>query len=72
MIRACWTNLFMIQHFIKVLTAQVLNNESEEINHKKCIAVNPGRLAKGEGGGTFVELDYSGGPDRINASIIGI
>ncbi len=38
----------------------------------KCICVNPGRLAKGEGGGTFAELNYSGGPDRSNASIIGI
>lgn len=38
----------------------------------KCICVNPGRLAKGEGGGTFVELNYYGSPDTSNASIIGI
>jgi len=38
----------------------------------KCICVNPGRLAKGEGGGTFAELNYYGGPDTSNASIIGI
>ncbi|KAL2332688.1 hypothetical protein Fmac_013901 [Flemingia macrophylla] len=51
---------------------KVLSGESEGINHKKCIAVNPGRLAKGEGGGTFVELDYCGGSEQINASIVSI
>ncbi|XP_020220772.1 DNA polymerase alpha subunit B [Cajanus cajan] len=56
-----------IKYFVKVLSS-----ESEGINHNKCIAVNPGRLAKGEGGGTFVELDYYGGSDQINASIVGI
>lgn len=56
-----------IKYFVKVL-----NGESEGINHVKCTAVNPGRLAKGEGGGTFVELDYNGGPDKISASIVGI
>ena len=50
----------------------MLNGESEETNGMKCIAVNPGRLAKGEGGGTFVELDYCGGPDKISASVVGI
>ncbi|TKY47740.1 DNA polymerase alpha subunit B [Spatholobus suberectus] len=56
-----------IKYFVKVLSS-----ENEGINHMKCIAVNPGRLAKGEGGGTFVELDYCGGADQINASIVGI
>ncbi|KAK7312005.1 hypothetical protein RJT34_10532 [Clitoria ternatea] len=56
-----------IKYFIKVLSS-----ENEGTNHKKCIAVNPGRLAKGEGGGTFVELDYCGGSDKINASIVSI
>lgn len=56
-----------LKYFVKVL-----DNEGEETNSMKCIAVNPGRLAKGEGGGTFVELDYSGGPDKINASILAI
>jgi len=51
---------------------QVLSSESEGINNSKCIAVNPGRLAKGEGGGTFVELHYGGGSHQINASIVGI
>lgn len=51
---------------------QVLSSEREGIDHAKCVAVNPGRLAKGEGGGTFVELDYCGGPDKINASVVGI
>ncbi|KAG4989983.1 DNA polymerase alpha subunit B [Glycine max] len=56
-----------IKYFVKVLSS-----ENEGINHTKCIAINPGRLAKGEGGGTFVELDYCGGSDQINASIVGI
>ncbi|CAL0308757.1 unnamed protein product [Lupinus luteus] len=56
-----------IKYFVKVL-----NGESEETNHRKCIAVNPGRLSKGEGGGTFLELDFNGGSDKIRASIVGI
>ncbi|KAK7387567.1 hypothetical protein VNO78_28462 [Psophocarpus tetragonolobus] len=56
-----------IKYFVKVLS-----NENEGISHTKCIAVNPGRLAKGEGGGTFVELDYCGGSDQVKASIVGI
>ncbi|XP_027334193.1 DNA polymerase alpha subunit B [Abrus precatorius] len=56
-----------IKYFVKVL-----NSEGEGINQSKCIAINPGRLAKGEGGGTFAELEYCGGSDKINASIVGI
>lgn len=55
------------------LEAQVLSlggNEGE--GQKKCICINPGRLAKGEGGGTFAELNYHRSPDMMNASIIGI
>ncbi|KAK7280899.1 hypothetical protein RIF29_08461 [Crotalaria pallida] len=55
-----------IKYFVKVL-----NGESEGVNKMECVAVNPGRLSKGEGGGTFLELDYRG-PDKINASIVGI
>lgn len=36
----------------------------------KCMCVNPGRLAKGIGGGTFVELHYNSEPEKSNASII--
>lgn len=46
--------------------------EGEEEEQVKCICVNPGRLTKGEGGGTFVELNYYGNSDTINSSIIGI
>ncbi|KAJ7945513.1 DNA polymerase alpha subunit B [Quillaja saponaria] len=56
-----------IKYFVKVIS----DGESEG-QQVKCISVNPGRLAKGEGGGTFAELDYNAGPDTINASIIGI
>lgn len=46
-------------------------SEGEE-QMKKCACINPGRLAKGEGGGTFVELKYQGSPDKMSASVIGI
>ncbi|CAL1413478.1 unnamed protein product [Linum trigynum] len=58
-----------MKYFIKVLT---LGGTTEGEEQKKCICINPGRLAKGEGGGTFAELDYSGSPDRMNASILSI
>jgi len=56
------------------LLAQVLSSGegSEGEEQAKCICVNPGRLAKGEGGGTFAELNYRGGPDTTNTCIIGI
>ncbi|XP_031269797.1 LOW QUALITY PROTEIN: DNA polymerase alpha subunit B [Pistacia vera] len=57
-----------MKYFVKVLSLG--ENEGEE--QKKCICINPGRLAKGEGGGTFAELNYHGSPDMMNASIIGI
>lgn len=57
-----------------LLWFQVLSHGERGEGEKpvKCICVNPGRLAKGEGGGTFVELNYYGSPDTSNASIIGI
>ncbi|XP_008222042.1 PREDICTED: DNA polymerase alpha subunit B [Prunus mume] len=58
-----------MKHFVKVLP---LGERGEEKEQVKCICVNPGRLAKGEGGGTFVELNYCGNPDTSNASITGI
>ncbi|KAL4278613.1 hypothetical protein GQ457_03G026450 [Hibiscus cannabinus] len=54
-----------IKYFVKVLSVG-----EEEM--KRCVCINPGRLAKGEGGGTFVELKYQGSPDKMNASIISI
>uniref|UniRef100_A0A165YAE5 DNA polymerase alpha subunit B n=1 Tax=Daucus carota subsp. sativus TaxID=79200 RepID=A0A165YAE5_DAUCS len=39
---------------------------------KKCLCVNPGRLARGEGGGFFVELNYHGSPESATASVIRI
>lgn len=58
-----------MKYFVKVLSH---GERGEGENPVKCICVNPGRLAKGEGGGTFVELNYYGSPDTSNASIIGI
>ncbi|XP_034700051.1 DNA polymerase alpha subunit B [Vitis riparia] len=55
--------------FVKVLSLGG-RNEGEEL--VKCICVNPGRLAKGEGGGHFVELNYQGSPDKTSASVIRI
>ncbi|KAK7849576.1 dna polymerase alpha subunit b [Quercus suber] len=58
-----------MKYFVKVLSLGEGGEGGEQV---KCICVNPGRLAKGEGGGTFAELNYYGGPDTSNASIIGI
>ncbi|GMI83477.1 DNA polymerase alpha 2, EMBRYO DEFECTIVE 2814 [Hibiscus trionum] len=54
-----------IKYFVKVLSVG-----GEET--KRCVCINPGRLAKGEGGGTFVELKYQGNPDKMSASILSI
>ncbi|KAG8051016.1 hypothetical protein GUJ93_ZPchr0009g2163 [Zizania palustris] len=53
--------------FVKVL---FLDGCSEE--PKRFICVNPGRLAKGIGGGTFVELNYNEDTDKTSASIVRI
>ncbi|VVB14842.1 unnamed protein product [Arabis nemorensis] len=53
-----------MRYFVKVLSV------GEDA--AKCVCVNPGRLAKGEGAGTFVELTYKGGPESMHASIISI
>ncbi|GAV81162.1 LOW QUALITY PROTEIN: DNA_pol_E_B domain-containing protein, partial [Cephalotus follicularis] len=58
-----------MKYFIKVLS---LGGKIEGEEPVKSICVNPGRLAKGEGGGTFIELNYQGSPEMMNASIIGI
>lgn len=51
---------------------QVLSLEGDDGEAIRCMCVNPGRLAKGIGGGTFVEINYHGDPDKTNASIIRI
>lgn len=56
-----------------VSTTQVISLGGKEGEEPvKCICINPGRLAKGEGGGTFAELHYNGHPDKSSASIIAI
>ncbi|XP_062110595.1 uncharacterized protein LOC133822327 [Humulus lupulus] len=55
-----------MKYFAKILT---LGEGEEQV---KSICINPGRLSKGEGGGTFVELTYYGNPETTYASIIGI
>ncbi|KAL3649861.1 hypothetical protein CASFOL_006264 [Castilleja foliolosa] len=60
-----------LTHFVKVLSFGEEENDDEE-QVKKCICVNPGRLARGEGGGFFVEINYSGNPDSSSASVIRI
>ncbi|CAL9048189.1 unnamed protein product [Musa banksii] len=54
--------------FVKALSHK--ENDAEAAT--KCMCVNPGRLAKGIGGGTFVELHYNSEPEKSNASIIRI
>lgn len=58
-----------LAHFVKVLK---LGEEIEGEEQTKCICVNPGRLARGEGAGFFVEMNYKGSPDSTSASIISI
>lgn len=58
-----------IKFFVKLLNVA---GKSEGKKQAKCVCINPGRLAKGEGSGTFVELKYKGSPDMMNASVIGI
>ncbi|XP_039798730.1 DNA polymerase alpha subunit B-like isoform X2 [Panicum virgatum] len=53
--------------FVKVLSL----GEGRD-DQKQFICLNPGRLAKGIGGGTFVELYYNEDTSRTNASIIRI
>ncbi|GAA0154934.1 DNA-directed DNA polymerase [Lithospermum erythrorhizon] len=57
-----------LANFVRVLSVGKINDE-EEI---KCICVNPGRLARGEGGGFFVELNFKGHADSTTASVIRI
>lgn len=57
-----------LAHFVRVVSLRKIS-EGEEV---KCLCVNPGRLARGEGGGFFVELNYRGTPDSTTASIIRI
>ncbi|KAM7274067.1 hypothetical protein ACFE04_028731 [Oxalis oulophora] len=59
-----------MKYFVKVLSLGGGAMEGGEV--VKCVCINPGRLAKGEGGGTFVELNYQGSPDSMNASILSI
>ncbi|CAL5349680.1 unnamed protein product [Camellia sinensis] len=58
-----------LAHFVKVLSIGDKNDGEEQV---KCICVNPGRLARGEGAGFFVELNYGGSPDSTSASVISI
>ncbi|VAI79658.1 unnamed protein product [Triticum turgidum subsp. durum] len=52
---------------VKVLS---VNEDTEE--HKRFICVNPGRLSKGIGGGTFVELYYNEDTEKTKAFIMRI
>ncbi|CAH9077656.1 unnamed protein product [Cuscuta epithymum] len=55
-----------LAHFVRVVSVKG-KGEGEDL---KCICLNPGRLARGEGGGFFVELNYHGTPDSASASVI--
>ncbi|KAH7680879.1 DNA polymerase alpha subunit B protein [Dioscorea alata] len=55
--------------FVKVLSLGEGNDGGELV---RCLCMNPGRLAKGIGGGTFVELKYQENLDNSRASIIRI
>lgn len=51
---------------------KVLSYESSGEEPIKCMCLNPGRAAKGIGGGTFVDLNYHENPSKSYASIIRI
>ncbi|PKU87019.1 DNA polymerase alpha subunit B [Dendrobium catenatum] len=51
---------------------KVLNYDSSGEETVSCMCINPGRLAKGIGGGTFVELNYNEDSNNSYASIIRI
>ncbi|XP_068665960.1 uncharacterized protein [Aristolochia californica] len=55
--------------FIKVLSLGMTEDAAGQV---RCMCLNPGRLAKGIGGGTFIELNYNGDIDKTNASIVRI
>jgi hypothetical protein len=57
---------------LSTLCLQVLSLGEGNDDQKQFICLNPGRLAKGIGGGTFVELYYHEDTSRTNASIIRI
>ncbi|XAR64436.1 DNA-directed DNA polymerase [Bertholletia excelsa] len=58
-----------LAHFVKVLS---LGDKREGEEQMKCLCINPGRLARGEGAGFFVELHYRGSPASTSASVINI
>ncbi|CAI9093266.1 OLC1v1028731C2 [Oldenlandia corymbosa var. corymbosa] len=58
-----------LAHFVRVLSLAPKSEGEQEV---KCLCVNPGRLARGEGGGFFVEINYKGCPDSATASVIRI
>ncbi|CAM8912938.1 unnamed protein product [Rhodiola kirilowii] len=55
--------------FVKVLSLGEDNDVEKQV---KCICINPGRLAKGDKGGYFVELNYQRSPETSSASIVNI
>ncbi|GKD37266.1 DNA polymerase alpha subunit B, partial [Tanacetum coccineum] len=58
-----------LTQFVKVLSLEGTKEGEQEM---KCVCVNPGRLARGAGGGHFVELNFHGNPDSSSASVIRI
>ncbi|KAM7484108.1 hypothetical protein LguiA_000117 [Lonicera macranthoides] len=58
-----------LAHFVRVLSVGGVSEGEEQV---KCLCVNPGRLARGEGGGFFAEINYRGSPDSASALIIRI
>ncbi|CAI9274253.1 unnamed protein product [Lactuca saligna] len=55
-----------LTHFVKVLSLEGTSEGGEEV---KCMCVKSGRLARGEGGGHFVELNFDGTHDSSSTSV---
>jgi DNA polymerase alpha subunit B len=64
--------LLLNEVVLSTFCLQVLSLGEGRNVQEQFICMNPGRLARGIGGGTFVELYYNEDPDRTKASIIRI
>ncbi|KAK6139160.1 hypothetical protein DH2020_027101 [Rehmannia glutinosa] len=60
---ACCT-VDILKHLSAEEICALLGEENDGEEQLKCICVNPGRLARGEAGGCFVEINYRGTQTR--------
>ena len=66
-----WKYIYCIKHLTCVQVVSV-GGKSEGEAQKNSLCVNSGRLARGEGWGFFLELNYHGSLDSATAYVIRI